>query len=1154
MQLDQFPSARAHRSRLPRLPRRRRGVIRLGLRIAGMVFVFLAVMLGALVAALALGPVEIDGLRYRIAASMSAELGPAYDVSVGSVSIDVDPVMGLMAHVRELRIEDRGHAMVAHVPDARFGIDPLALFRFRLDIQQVEISEPELSLVRGLDGGIYLGTADHIPVDVPVTDDTTAPHVGRLPPPPPVPPAISGIDGGFPDLFTALHILARALDPAVQAAVDRNFRMLAIDSATVHIWDAKKRQQREFPNSDLAFNLDADGAVKASFSTSGYGGRWTITGERRVDPANEDRTLSMSFSQLTIADIEPAFGKADSLVVSNIPLSGRATVVMARNGDVKNARLRFDLGAGSFVSGFGKDTVLLDRAVIQVHWDVAQRVLVLEPSDFEFGPTKARFTGLIKPIGDGSDGRYSFNFESNGAILAADSRSPPITADRIALVGETNFGAKRIDITEFALATPVASLQAKGWLGLEGATPSLTLSASFTPMTIAALKQIWPPILGGPARNWVFEHVTGGRVVSAHFEAAVPGGVLWTGERVTMPEDYMRLDARLADVSFTTIGTVPPITGVSGNAVVAGSTFGIDIDGGSMISPDGDEVRLINGIFAVPNTALADTQSRVEVEFEGAVATIAAIVDSEPMRAMARNHIRPSDLSGKGRGALSISMPLKPHLTQSDIQWRARLDTTGFASRQPIRGRLIENGAFQMVATADLFALKGKATINGVMAAIDISQPIGEGEDDNRQSGRSSVQLVLDAAARKKLGIGMEDSLGGTIGLSISDLADGRKGQHYIVDIEQARLVFDALGWTKGVGVPGTLAFDLVPRDGGGFLVSNIVAAGEGFGFRGEAVLDAKYGLVSANIEHFALRKGDDVSVKLARKGSGYQITIRGAAFDVRGLVAQLKSSGPGQGAASDLMIDARIDQISGFGQQVLANAAVTVEVSSGTLAKVALSGRFANGPVTLAFSDGGSGGATLDLKSDDAGGLLAFLDLYGRISGGQLRLTGTRPGLRGAMTGVFDIADFAIVNERSMRKLVSATEGTGTDQRASGLDPDHVPFDRMRLDYTKRDSLLVIDDAVLRGATVGATLSGTIDLVRQQVALAGTYLPAYAVNNLFGRLPLLGFALGGGSQGGLIGVTFKIEGPLSGPSLTVNPLSMITPGIFRKIFEFPIN
>jgi nicotinamidase-related amidase len=42
--------------------------------------------------------------------------------------------------------------------------------------------------------------------------------------------------------------------------------------------------------------------------------------------------------------------------------------------------------------------------------------------------------------------------------------------------------------------------------------------------------------------------------------------------------------------------------------------------------------------------------------------------------------------------------------------------------------------------------------------------------------------------------------------------------------------------------------------------------------------------------------------------------------------------------------------------------------------------------------------------------------------------------------------------------------------------------------------------------------------------------------------------------EGGLIGVTFKVEGKLDAPSLMINPLSAITPGIFRKIFEFPVN
>src|SRR5262249_31861920 len=77
------------------------------------------------------------------------------------------------------------------------------------------------------------------------------------------------------------------------------------------------------------------------------------------------------------------------------------------------------------------------------------------------------------------------------------------------------------------------------------------------------------------------------------------------------------------------------------------------------------------------------------------------------------------------------------------------------------------------------------------------------------------------------------------------------------------------------------------------------------------------------------------------------------------------------------------------------------------------------------------------------------------------------------------------------------------------------------------------------------------IDLANHAMAIAGTYLPAYAFNNLFSKLPIIGLALTGGPQEGLLGVTFKLEGPMDQPQLTINALSAIAPRVFRKIFEF---
>jgi hypothetical protein len=42
------------------------------------------------------------------------------------------------------------------------------------------------------------------------------------------------------------------------------------------------------------------------------------------------------------------------------------------------------------------------------------------------------------------------------------------------------------------------------------------------------------------------------------------------------------------------------------------------------------------------------------------------------------------------------------------------------------------------------------------------------------------------------------------------------------------------------------------------------------------------------------------------------------------------------------------------------------------------------------------------------------------------------------------------------------------------------------------------------------------------------------------------------GRQGeGVVGITFAIKGKLDEPTVLVNPMSVMTPGIFRQIFEF---
>jgi hypothetical protein len=63
--------------------------------------------------------------------------------------------------------------------------------------------------------------------------------------------------------------------------------------------------------------------------------------------------------------------------------------------------------------------------------------------------------------------------------------------------------------------------------------------------------------------------------------------------------------------------------------------------------------------------------------------------------------------------------------------------------------------------------------------------------------------------------------------------------------------------------------------------------------------------------------------------------------------------------------------------------------------------------------------------------------------------------------------------------------------------------------------------------------------------------IPAYTVNRLIGRIPLIGGLFHEGQ--GFIAAHFRVSGSLSDPKVTAQPIKSITPSIlvrFRKLFQ----
>ena len=81
-------------------------------------------------------------------------------------------------------------------------------------------------------------------------------------------------------------------------------------------------------------------------------------------------------------------------------------------------------------------------------------------------------------------------------------------------------------------------------------------------------------------------------------------------------------------------------------------------------------------------------------------------------------------------------------------------------------------------------------------------------------------------------------------------------------------------------------------------------------------------------------------------------------------------------------------------------------------------------------------------------------------------------------------------------------------------------------------------------------TANGLLELGPHRLDIQGTIVPAYALNSIIGNVPVVGSLLLGGEGQGLFAANYRATGSAADPKVSVNPLSALTPGFLRRLFQ----
>ena len=296
---------------------------------------------------------------------------------------------------------------------------------------------------------------------------------------------------------------------------------------------------------------------------------------------------------------------------------------------------------------------------------------------------------------------------------------------------------------------------------------------------------------------------------------------------------------------------------------------------------------------------------------------------------------------------------------------------------------------------------------------------------------------------------------------------------------------------------------------------------------------------------------GDDFRADIQKVGDATKIVVRAVNLDARPFLKLLtQKGGPGTTggkAGGDVDLELKSAVVTGFGKQAMSNVDLRLARRGATIRQFTMNGGFGRKPIVATMAREEGGAPQINIVTPDAGALLAFTDLYPRMEGGAM--TALLQVDAGRVTGSVQINNFTLKDEPALRRLVAEGVPQQNDKPTPKVDATQVAFDRLQVVFTHANGRLDLRDGIMNGQMMGLTVEGSVDDGRDALNLSGTYVPAYGINNLFAKIPVVGIFLGGGWNEGLFAVNYRITGKPSAPVLSINPLSAVAPGFLRKLF-----
>lgn len=1093
---------------LPAAPRRRRSYLPHG--VIGFLVVF-ALGLSALVATLGLTGTSLR-LPVFVVAEVEARLNrsvgnalPDGAISLGGIEVGIDADWVPRLRLEDLRVENSAGDPLLTLPETGLTFDLDALLGGEVRPRSLRLSGARIDLRRDKDGRFDLALG--------------AGRLGR------------SIDG-VPALFDMV-------DAAFALPILSHLQRVEADALALSLRDDRIGRTWEFGDGRLRIenrphNLSAELGLSI-LGASGAPGQAVLTVVSSKE--STEARLTATVDQIAAADLADQAPLLAALRVIDAPISGRLAATLGAEG-ITALDASLSLGAGALHPTEAARPIAFDRATIELAYDPDHGKIKLTTIDVESPSLRLKATGqaylqsadgtyLTGPLGGRLPQVFLNQIHLSEAMVdPAGLFERPVRFSEGAVDFRLRLDPFSIDIGQVALVEEGHRLSAKGSVGAGEDGWRAAIDLALDEISTENLLQLWPVTLVPKTRAWLADNVLQGTLSNVRAALRIVPG---TATRMQMGYDFRDTDVRF-------IRTMPPITRSSGYATIEGQTYTMVLSKGIVSPPLGGTIDMTGSVFSVLDITQKPAQAEVRLKTRSSLTAALSILDEPPFRFLTKAN-RPVEI-GSGETVLDavLRFPLVPRIMPNDVSFVVNGRVSDFRSDLLVKDKTIAAPDLSVSADPKGLRVSGAGTVGKLPFDVTFWQPFGpDAAGKARIEGTAELSPLTVSEFNLGLPAGMITGKGqGQVTILLPKGAPPRLS--VVSDLNRIGVAIPGTGWSKPPTVLGRLGVDAVLS--GPPVVERLALSAPGIDAEGTVRLGADGGLDIAKFSPVLIGDWLKGAVQITGRGAGRPVAvgITSGSIDIRKMPDGMAAGSDGQ---SDIPITTSLEELRVSDDIRLTGFRGNFTPRGG------FNGSFAGSVNGIAAVEGtvvpSRFGSAVRIRSENAGAVLDSAGVFSSARGGSLDMRLTPRAEKGVYDGVADITRVRVANAPVLAELLSAVSVVGLLEQLNG---EGLLFNNATGEFVVTPTAVQISRASAVGASLGVSMAGVYGTQSKEMRLQGVVSPLYLLNGIGSIITKRGE--------GLFGFNYEVTGNADGASVSVNPLSILTPGRFRELFRSP--